>query len=152
MWKGKFSTPASRFYFQTSNFRPQNCSADFANTMGYVSRIMYSSCKLWSQLSIQFYFPNRKRDYYSASAQCWIDTDKFSHFKLEKKSIFENFTQPDSLNEGNDILLIWLWFYSVFSVYVRDSHNILNCYGVFFLPNLNVEVLTIPLTSEYDLV
>lgn len=67
----------SRFYFQTSHFPPQNGSADFANMMGYISRIMYSSCKLQSQLSIRFHFPNRKKDYYPAPTQCWTDIDQF---------------------------------------------------------------------------
>lgn len=67
----------SRFYFQTSHFPPQNCSADFANMLGYISRIMCSSCKLRSQLSIRFHFPNRKTDYYPVPTQCWVDSDRF---------------------------------------------------------------------------
>lgn len=131
----KFSTPTQQILFPNISFPLKNCSADFASTMGYISRIMYSSCKLWSQLSIQFYFPVRKKDYCTAPTQCWIDIDKFwlSHFKLGKEKYIWKAHSTRSLNEGNGILT-WWWFYSyIISMYIRNPHNIFVYHGFNFV-------------------
>lgn len=143
MWRmDKFSTPAQQILFSNISFPLKNCSADFANTMGYISRIMYSSCKLWSQLSIQFYFPDRKKDYYTVPTQCWRDIDKFwlSHFKLRGG----NYIWKASLNETNGILIVIMVSQLHMHVYISNPHNIFEHYGfhcilqkfIYLIPNL----------------
>ena len=118
-----FSTPAQQILFSNISFPLKNCSADFANTMGYISRIMYSSCKLWSQLSIQFYFPDRKKDYYTVPTQYWIDIDKFwlSHFKLGRGK----YIWKVHLNESNGILIVIRVLQLYMHMYISNPHNII---------------------------
>lgn len=124
----------SRFYFQTSHFPPQNCSADFANMMGYISRIMYSPCKLHSQLSIRFHFPNRKKDYYPAPTQCWIDIDQFQ-IRIEK------FLFNQNLFKGNGILITWWWLIFKESMCISENYTIHSSVISFFSPKSECESL-----------
>lgn len=148
----KFSTLAQQVLFPNISFLLKNCSADFANMMGYINRIMYSSCKLWSQLSIRFYFPDRKKDYYTAPTQYWIDIDKFwfSHFNLRGNACIWKVYSTRLLMKA---MACWLYNYSftiIYSVCISGIHTIYpSIMGlIVFSKNSYVDVIVHPILQN----